>query len=130
MNRILLNAVHDDGLVIKKGTEGGDAPAESTMEYLDVSGVDEAFREALMMFSIQLRSNTSNGIVVTYGAYAGNEGVTYENLIACSIDFNGKIISPSIGGESSVKNFMLMMGATQELLDSIPRITEEEFYTI
>lgn len=118
------------GVTIKTNVpQSGGSGEGSSIEYLDVSGLeyspgnDKAF---LLMASFLIKAKINNQVIInTYGFGTMTNGDTVRsNTIAIAVDFSTII---SNGAEKST------LGETISLLvdiDSIPRITKEEFYTI
>lgn len=113
--------------------------SESSIEYLDVSGVEDSFQGQFPLGlilagnSYRCKFNHPNGSgikVELYSTLAGwlDDPLSLE-LLALEIDFNG-IYEMNIYGPRSIEEQLLLIGVTQEQLDSIPRITKEQFYTL
>lgn len=118
------------------GTGGGSGEAASTMEYLDVSGLSNAQKANLILYGIYLRGFIpSNNIFmagVTYAPFYEIGGDTKDvTHIAIMLDED---IIMSIGEtpqSMKIKQAVMQNNAfTQEELDSIPRITKEQFYSL
>ena len=144
MNTTTLNMTTlDGGVIIKKGTSpappsGGGA---STIEYLDVSGLDSASKNQLMMVSLIARTSqfemmgqvqksqviplSSMLLSISFEPTAYD---AYSNAVnAIGVDFTMQIKSQSTTGTvfDEVKKMPVY-----EQLDAIPRLTKEEFYTL
>lgn len=110
----------DDG-----GSSSGEA---STIEYLDLRGQSLGLINAVMAFAIQAKATISpDELRITY-MYTASD-VTFDNIVECSIDFNGYVYNKQVGLKN-VCDFLSMANITQEQLDAIPRITKEEFYSL
>ena len=121
----------DNGSGSGTGGEG-----DSNIEYLDVSGVSPGLRAALVQNCIYLK-----GFIEQYGMYV--TGTTYYSYNAIKGDVDdisqiaialkdGIIISTgsAISSQTFEENVKQNVGVTQEQLDTIPRITKEEFYNL
>lgn len=118
---------------------GGGAGTESTMEYLDVSGVDfvnGGTKEGnLLLYSFMVKCNHTilgdNAVVPIGQLYiAGTSNVT--SVHALAFDFSAKCIISSVIESVNVtlKELLLQTGWTEEMLAAIPRITKEQFYSL
>lgn len=125
-----------DNLQVGGGTD------ESSIEYLDVSGVQEGqLRNFLVAFASTLN------IEITEGGLAGAKmtGVTWGYLDfmldsavnpnwakAISIDFTTNIIQEQGGQQMAmtIREMMTILGLNQADIDAIPRITKEQFYDL
>lgn len=124
MNTINLNQI--DKVIVRKGGGGG---AESTIEYLDVSGVEDG-RAYLFMYAIGVKGyvSTFDSIIVGATPYTfvslldGNtDDVT---AIALSMQWSIK----QQGVTTTVKNALNQSGWTEDKLAALPRLTKEQFY--
>jgi hypothetical protein len=104
-----------------------------------VSGLEDLFqgqfplRLLLAQLSYRCKFNHPNGSgikVELYSTLAGwvDDALSLE-LLALEIDFNGNYSVKSYG-QQSIEEHLLLIGVSQEQLDSIPRITKEQFYTL
>lgn len=147
MNTTTLNMTTLDGgnVIIERGNapappSGGESA--STIEYLDVSGVaetNENLRNGLVMFADIVKSKNEEGTYVgvcLYGiqtifGFSNNNATT---SVAVAVDFSRHIKGKMNGVQEldmSIYDLLIMMGtATAEQLDSIPRLTKEEFYNL
>lgn len=116
-------------------TGGGD----SNIEYLDVSGldaVDENLKNALVLLSPNVKSKTTEGTFVGLPLHGIQLIVGVSNnartVIALAIDFNTifKFVIGENAASVNIKDYIMTSEFTQEQLDSIPRITKEQFYTL
>lgn len=113
----------------------------SSIEYLDVSGLgdtNEILRNALVLFADIVKSKNEEGTFVGV-CLCGIQllfGATTNNATTCmavAVDLSRHIKGKGNGGEiaSSIAEILIMMtSASQEQLDSIPRLTKEEFYAL
>lgn len=125
----------------------------SSIEYLDVSGVNRHIKQTLLFFSLYSKvpqdiiidtSEGGNQSTVTFDASIGpsantsstlgslgmssvHAGTFLSEITALGIDFSQKIVTQ--GQTMTVNEFFTMSGG-KETIDAIPRITEEEFYTL
>ena len=108
------------------GSEGGSA---STMEYLDTSGAGEV-EFAITGFSLLAKAYRDGVKYVTTTASLAFIGIVGAGATpnAVAIDFNAKIVYGEL--ITTIKDFLIAQGITADQLAAIPRITEEEFYTL
>ena len=150
MNITTLNVISlDGGRIIRKG--GGSTPtppsgggeSASTIEYLDLSEVgetNEILRNGLVLTADIVKSKNAKGTYVGL-CLTGIQsifGISSNNATTCvavAVDFSRHI--KAIGNEegqvleTSIFDLLVMVGdITAEQLDSIPRITKEEFYKL
>lgn len=147
MNTTTLNMTTlDGGVIIKKGTapappSGGESGG-STIEYLDVSGLGEtnnSLRNGLVMFADIVKSKNEEGTFVgaclsgiqTIFGFTTNNATT---CVAVAVELSRHIKAKMNDGKEldmSIPDLLIMMGVTTaEQLDSIPRITKEQFYSL
>lgn len=112
-------------------SSGGGAGTESTMEYLDVSGLDKSSYNFGMLAraAYLIRVVANNTIAVgTYGVTTiVNPDTVIANITSIAIDFKTPIISQG----QLVDNELLVSSLySSEELAAIPRITEEQFYSL
>ena len=106
---------------------GGGAGTESTMEYIDISGLSgDASIDVLTTFAVFFKGTVSGAKMYGTIGLLINQNYTLEAL---AIDFTASIYSESIG-IVSVSQAVEMYGLTSEQLAAIPRITKEEFYSL
>ena len=107
------------------GGEGG-----STMEYL-VVGMEHS---NIVLCATYVKAEKNGNTAAIMPAYMFvNEGVTGSRITAIAIDFNSKFYlnNGEVEFNGTVNDVLLQTaGFTQEQLDSIPRITKEQFYAI
>lgn len=134
MNTIKLNTLGDKVIVRKAAENGGNAGGGSNIEYLDVS---EAFGNATNPNIVQITAAATeiktlvNGNIIVLPIYAiqafGDLTEMSRQATQIRVDWSMKICFP--GGEPiSIKEYVNVAGVTQEELNALPRITEEQFY--
>lgn len=151
MNTIKLNTLGDKVIVRKTadgGNEGGGNAGGSTFEYLDVTnvtGLDGILKFLLFQMAymgkvpqtVKVNSITMQQGIAPLGSYmyafsstlSGSEAFTQavNAITAISIDFSTTI---NINGQvMTIPELFTMQGVPLDI-DAIPRITEEEFYTL
>lgn len=116
--------------------KGGGGSA-SSVEYLDVSGASDNVRTALVVLAENIKSANDEGVfcgLPLYGVqfFFGIPTNNVSTTIAVGVDFSRKIKAGIQGQlpELSIIDLMTMQGINKEDIDAIPRITEEEFYTL
>lgn len=148
MNVKTLNTTSLDGdvVIIKKGSasSGGSTPPSggSTIEYLDVSeywGIQNSLRDALATLADILKVKDNGETFVGTGT-AGMQAllgssITATDCIAVAIDLTrhmrGKDADGQLVFDFSIADFLITnIPDAQEQLDSIPRLTKEQFYTL
>lgn len=111
------------------GGEGG-----SNYEYLDLREIDAidskyaVLASAAQVFNVNAEIAGRSVSAVLTGTSAGAQMQYITKIKGVSIDFSIKS-ELQIGTLKTAKEWVLMF-LTQEEIDAIPRITEEEFYTI
>lgn len=116
----------------------GEGGSESTMEYLDISGIDindnPQFINIATTASLVYVSDytaygqTLNG-VITYGQFVFI-GSDSQYVKAFAIDHNIDILNmQTMSGYVTIKEYFRMLNI-EELYNSIPRITKEQFYNL
>lgn len=141
MNITTLNTTTlDGGVIIKKGTapappSGGESGG-SNLEYLDVSGVDGYMKNALLYYSVLAKIQ---GDSVAYGVQIQPSGFLLAAsgmtslVTAVAIDLVipiTKYASEESGVEKQELTTLDADSGFMEMLDAIPRITKEEFYSL
>lgn len=118
----------------------GGGVSESSIEYLDVSGLDnEYYFLGLVLSAIYVKAKISNGelegseVIGMNMAHFSQMSTNFRDVKSICIDLTS-IISQKTGDEvqSMTVEDMLVSGGsvTKEQLDSIPRLTKEQFYTL
>ena len=132
--------VPDAGYALQKVTvntnvQGG---GESSLEYLDVSEIDindnPQFINIVTTASLVYLSDytafgqTFNG-VITYGQF-GFLGADSQYIKALAIDLNADILNmQTMSGYVTIKEYFRRINI-EELYNSLPRITKEQFYNL
>lgn len=104
----------------------GGGASESSIEYLDVSGIEESNKTVLCGFGYL--GKTSEGILPIPIMLTEGLGSIPDKLSpvkSISIDF-----STDLFNGFTIKTFLYQVGIAAETLDSIPRLTKEQFYTL
>lgn len=122
-NLVTNNEIH------KSELSGGSGSGEDTMEYLDVSGLEDDFKKSLFLFSHTMRvDGTRIPYTMPSVGFLADVGISRVGTITkISINFSQKM-SDSVSVKT-VLDRLLEIG-TKEELDAIPRITKEEFYSL
>lgn len=105
---------------------GGGESGGSNIEYLDLSGVDESVKTVLCGFGYLGKS--PEGILPIPLILIESLGSISDKLSpikSISIDFYTDLYNGF-----TIKTFIYQLGVTVEFLDSIPRITKEQFYDL
>jgi hypothetical protein len=146
MNNTTLNLTTLDGgnVIIKRGEGGGSTPTPpsggesgSNVEYLDIRGAGVVRRALLIGLadSINYASVDKKYVGLNSEALRSLAGVdvAVTDCLAVSIDFSRKtkIIEGDIVFDGTLMDVLLTMNIiTQADLDSIPRLTKEQFYSL
>lgn len=123
----LLNSLDSLEMSFKKKQEfvnvlvGDSGSNESTMEYLDISGVESVMKNKLLM-TAALLVNYSGAIGPLATFIIGMEASALDTINYIAVDFNVEIVSR---GGKIIKLKDLFPDS-----DFIPRITKEEFYNL
>lgn len=115
---------------------GGD----SNIEYLDVSGLEDLvlgqipLRAILTSAGYRCKYNHPNGTGINVDLVSqvtswAEDIFTFE-FLAVEIDFKANYTTSAMGHLSIEEYLSGMIGVTQGQLDSIPRITKEQFYSL
>ena len=138
MNTIKFNTIGTPKAGNAGGNGGGSA---SSVEYLDMRGADDQLKNLLGVLSINLNLEPTEGGLK--GARMAGVTQAYVDMMfdtpfnpswinAVSIDFT-TIIKQKMGSDEmamALKDMLPMLGVSQDQIDAIPRITEEEFYNL
>lgn len=108
------------------GGSGNGSGEASTVEYLDVSGIDENFKRALLEFSFYVKVDANGSTAIALGAMTDARS-NPDYIIALGVDTNASIINPNI--TTTVIGYIEMIGML-DMYNSIPRITKEQFYNL
>lgn len=128
MNITRLNTSYGDD-VVRVGTSGGGGnsgggESGSTMEYLDVSGLDEEMQTILSLLCSIAKSRSNNSWYIS-------SPIAYYSFtakpVALGFDTNRTLSMEGVTGTAF--EFFEMLGL-KDLVGSLPRLTKEEFYTI
>ena len=107
---------------------GGSGGGESNIEYLDVSGFPAEIAEPLFVpFSILAKYSTELGTVIMTPFLTQNISIE-KQFKAVMIDFTMQVVE--MGQIGTIKEVFIVQGFTQEDLDTIPRLTKEQFYSL
>ena len=115
---------------IKSISGGGGGASESSIEYLDLRGLE--YEEFLPMMSLYActRSKVGNpkiGVMPTAYLYAITGGINAVDILAVAIDLSAEVFSQGQFDKMPLGEFMSMMGAD---LSTYPRLTKEQFYSL
>lgn len=125
INKIQLNTIGE-----KK--QGGQQGGESSIEYLDVSGLDETTKQLISMMAQECKYSSPSGNIVGPVLLSLDALVPLNTLISrviqIKIDFSCEF--NVMGQKGLFADFVNMVGLTAEQLDSIPRLTKEQFYSL
>ena len=118
------------------GNSGGGGGSASTMEYIDVSGAGDLVKASLVQYACYVKSYIEDYDAYMVGSTLYILGVMTSNptkaTSAIAIDFSNVFVM-KMGDtiqSKTVAEAVLQNGATQADIDALPRITEEEFYTL
>ena len=122
----------DKNKVLNKIDSGGSGEG-SSIEYLDVSGLDGLVRGAISSLAAYLiRINIEGNINIIPAAMVellGFDIATSGNIIKyISTNLNDVVVNDA--DTKTISYLLTMNGFTQEQLDAIPRITKEQFYSL
>lgn len=123
----------DGGVIIKKGGGGGGSMPPSgesafTIEYLDVSGLEMRIKGSLWQLAYMRKGYSAiNGfdIIATSWPQASESDVEK----AVMLSFSDIVMATKEIG-FTIPQYCAQLGVTQEQLDSIPRLTKEQFYNL
>ena len=96
----------------------------STIEYLDVRNLSDEIYEIVLLLAIMAKKERS----IAPAMYAMALGSDTGKASAVGIDLNLKCSIDDVG-EITVRGIMELTGII-EIVDAIPRITKEEFYSL
>ena len=112
---------------IKGITAGGSGESASTIEYLDVSGLEDGEKSPLIVFACLLCKSEAEGVITTPLSMlpSGDQLDLTEvsGISAIMVDFSLEIYVYE--QKMTIQEFL-----GKELLDSIPRLTKEQFYSL
>lgn len=116
---------------------GAGTSNNANMEYFNLIS-DGGDYEDLLAFlpsvSYVVKLNIDGEILIMPSLMA-QDASALENVVACAIDFSQKCYYPNpTGGETpitTIKDYLTIMGGlSQDMIDNLPRLTEEEFYNL
>lgn len=137
MKENLINVQMSEEFYNEKFLKMGEGGSESTMEYLDVSGVDFVNggnkEGSLLMVSFMVKCNHTilgdNAIVPIGQLYVAGTSKT-TSVHALAFDFSVRYIVNTGTTNVSLKEALIQTGWAEEELAAIPRITKEQFYNL
>lgn len=114
---------------VSGGGSGG-----SNIEYLDVSGMNEDNKSVLIMYALQLKLTGENVVlgtqIVSNGVYSFI-GAMPSVVTAISIDMTMPMTKYMSSGQGDKQELTTLEEAGISIFtDNLPRLTEEEFYTL
>ncbi len=115
------------------GESGGGSSSGGKWEYLNIEGLDVNVRNNLVIYGVLIKTIVNVDKVILHSSSFISSGLDYsmikENAKAVFINLDLKGSDPI--GEFSVKDVLLSLPFfSQEILDNIPRISEQEFYSL
>ena len=116
-----------------RGITAGGGESASNVEYLDVR--DSGAGAALKAFSNVARLQLDEFVMIlpTITIIAGDYDTNLNNITHIKVDWGSRIVAKTNEGiqEMSLIDFVMVAGGvSKEQLDSIPRLTKEQFYTL
>lgn len=135
MNIIRLNSIGEPFAKSGQATppSGGGTEA-SSMEYLDVSGIDivgggqKTGNLIALCYHMNGSHSTIGDFILPIGQVYVVKTANLTSVRYLAFDFSSKVV---MGGQTmSVRETLLTTGWTEAELNAIPRITEEQFYTL
>ena len=133
MNIIRLNSIGEPFAKSGQATppSGGGTEA-SSMEYLDVSGLDvtnpDSKYNALLGYSMLAKANLSGNLACLPSA-AAIQMLEMVTISSVAIDFNLQL-NAFMDSLKTIKEHLLSLYFTEAELAAIPRITKEQFYAL
>lgn len=127
-------SVINDSYQVPTSGQGGGSASGSAMEYLDVRGlgIEEKSTSLMVAYMMNVESERIGGkcVIPISAAFAGslNYGEILGDIKYLSINLND-VVNIS-GRKMSIKDFITLQTIDDTFFDSIPRITEEEFYAL
>ena len=106
------------------GGSGSGSGEASTVEYLDVSGLDTDKKIMICECSCFVRGNFNDSLGIVPALFAA-DGPFPDNVSFVAIDLNAILVT---GGNIGIINDFLI--ANEVDTDAIPRITKEQFYNL
>ena len=116
-----------------KSISAGGGESASTIEYLDVSGMNTDNKSALIMYALQLKLTGEDVVlgtqIISNGVYARTPMPS--QVTALSIDVTMPMTKYISNGQSDKQELTTLeeMGISM-LTGNLPRLTKEQFYTL
>ena len=112
-------------------TSGEGGGSASSVEYLDVRNIDEDLKWSLINSSYLVKIPKEYVLIYpTLFAKNDYDDELYVDTVAIAIDFSASVLNRSMGVMTIKEMISNDNGYPLEVFDSIPRLTEEEFYNI
>lgn len=130
MNIIRLNSIGEPFAKSGQATppSGGGTEA-SSMEYLDISSLSKTRK--MMFLNLCVVAKFAKDIISPFAymaTYQTDLATTATDATMVAIDFGAKVYNNDT--LLTTKEMLLNLGYTEETLAAIPRLTEEQFYTL
>lgn len=118
-------AAQQDALldIVEQGGSGGEGGG-SSIEYLDVSGLDEEIQMALSLFCSIVKSRSGNNWYISSPIAYYDYGA---KPVALGVDTSSTFSIEGVTG--TLYEFFEMLGV-KDLVDSLPRLSKEQFYSL
>lgn len=122
----------DEGFLgLKKvnvSVKGGCSEGGDEYVYLDVRSLSLKDRSNFIYSSVEVRSETDSvGFIPTGLFFNVLKGAVEESMVAVKINPSARLVVPAAQVNTNLKDFLKSQGWD---IDSLPRITEEEFYAL
>lgn len=108
--------------------------SESSIEYLDVSGMEDATKETLALYALQLKLTGEDVILGTQIAFSGHYQAMVKEpsvVTAISIDVTMPMTKYISSGQSDKQELTTLEEiGISALIGNLPRLTKEQFYTL
>lgn len=119
---------------VPQNGEGGEGVG-SSITYMDMRGIEGPLRMNLLNYSLYIKANIASAGLIVAGMPVNpltSMGFVNEDTLALAIDFSQEVgmLMDETMQSTTVAQAVLSNGVTQEQIDVIPRITEEEFYNL
>lgn len=130
MNITRLNTLNDDKVIIKKegGNSGGGGntggESISTLKYFNGSMWEDGLKELMMLFSYLFK--TTDGIIGTAATLDMMQVGWRDKCYGYAVAPDAKIYAPE--GAMTIRD--IIANEYRIDIDNLPRITEEEFYSV
>lgn len=118
-----------------KSISAGGGESASTVEYLDVSGIDSTSLTNLYSAGILYAKGETDGmlIVAPFSVFVTGNNPTIENVKAIGVDTSTQV-AMKVGGQTIIMTFLEILSQRGHLhveeFNALPRITKEQFYTL